>query len=85
MVPSQETPCQRLTRLATAPLRHWGGAHLFNRIDALLDMRHRLSISGLFEGELSVTPDHREFPEGTGPIRFVRVADDLFAIGPVKA
>jgi hypothetical protein len=85
MVPSQKTPCQTLTRLTTAPLRHWGGGHLFNHIDALLDMRHRVSSSGLFEGELSVTPDHREFPECSGPIRFVRVADDLFAIGPAKA
>jgi hypothetical protein len=61
----------------------WGGAHLFKHLEALFDVRSRLSSLGVFRGGLSVSPEHDDHPEARSELLLARVGDDRFVVQPL--
>lgn len=68
--------------LTAMRMKAWGGAHLFNTIEALLEMRHRLAPEGLFRGPIPVPTRNSEHPEAQGEVMLARVGEDAFVICP---
>ncbi len=72
-----------LMRLDAEQMKTWAGAHLFNQIEGLLDIRHRLAEGEHFHGPLPIPADPA-YPEAQGEIVLAHVGEDLFAIGRAR-